>query len=89
VLLCISEGRNEDVNNVFRVIVTTAFIVFAVMDESCTCFMHVVNVMPHGGAVCEIVQEATEWVCVRFRSGDRGCWQKLLTATFGPIYSTV
>jgi hypothetical protein len=60
-------------------------------------FMHIVNVMlltylrvmSHGSAVHEIVREVTEWVCVRLRSGDGGCWQKLPTATFSPIYSTV
>jgi hypothetical protein len=60
-------------------------------------FVHIVNVIlftyprmvPHDGAVCEIVHEVTEWVCVRLRSGDGGCRQKLPTATFLPIYSTV
>jgi hypothetical protein len=52
-------------------------------------FMHIVNVMPHGDAVREIVHVVAELVCVRLRSGDGGCWQRLPRATFGPIYSTV
>jgi hypothetical protein len=51
--------------------------------------MHIVNVMSHDGAVREIVRVVTELVCVRLRSGDGGCWRRLLRATVGPIYSTV
>jgi hypothetical protein len=52
-------------------------------------FMHIVNVMPHGGVVREIVCVVTELVCVGSRSGDGGGWRKLPRATFGPTYSTV